>query len=98
MKAQKTPSLKIPKTGPAAANLFHANRTSASPAEEKARESGNHPARLSSEERRLAIELAPHWRAARRSFAHDSREQDWLEAEIAIELDRMRKRYSQPSD
>ena len=98
MKTEETLSPKKLKNAPTTANLFQASRTSASPSREKAGKPGNHPARLSSEERHLAVELAPHWRAERQSFSHDADEQECLEAEIGIELERMRKRDSQQSD
>jgi hypothetical protein len=98
MKTEKTPSHKKLKTVPTAANSLQANKTSASPPKEKAGQSDNHPARLSREERHLAVELAPHWQAERRGFSHDDNEQDWIEAELVIELDQMRKCDSLPSD
>jgi hypothetical protein len=98
MKTVQTPSPKKLKNALSAANIFQANRTSASPSREKADKLDNHPARLSSEERHLLVELAPHWRAERQSFSHDADEQEWLEAEIGIELDRMRRRDLQQSD
>jgi len=98
MKTEETRSPKKPKNAPTATSRFQANRTSASPSTEKARQPGNHAVRLSSEERHLAVEFAPHWRAERQSFSHDADEQEWLEVEIGIQLDRMRKRDSQPSE
>jgi hypothetical protein len=98
MKTEETHSPKKLKSAPTTINRLQASRTSASPAIEEAGQFGNHPARLSSEERHLEVELAPHWRAERQSFSHDADEQEWLEAEIGIELDRIRKRDSQQSD
>ena len=98
MKAEETHSPKKPKSAPTTANLLQASRASALQSGEKDGKSGNHPARLSSKERHLAVEFAAHWRAERSSFSHDADEREWLEAEIEIELDRMRKRDSQQSD
>jgi hypothetical protein len=98
MKSEEIPSPKKLKNAPTAANPYKANRASASPSRERAGKPGTRPARLSSEERHLEAELAPHWRAERQSFSHDADEQKWLDAEIGNELDRMRKRGSQLSD
>ncbi len=98
MKTEATHSPKKLKNAPITTNQLQAGRTNGSPPREKAVKPGNRSARLSSEERHLEVELAPHWRAERQSFFHDADEQEWLEAQIGIELDRIRKRHSQQSD
>lgn len=98
MKSEELPSPKKLKNAPTAADPFQGNRAGASPSREKTGKPKAPAARLSREERHLEAELAPHWRAERQSFSPDADEQEWLEAEIGTELDRMRKRGSQLSD
>jgi hypothetical protein len=98
MKAEETQFLKELKDAPTKANQFQANRSSASASRKDSSKPDNRSARLSSEERRLAVELAPHWRAERQSFTYDADEQEWVDTEIGIELEQMRKRDSQQSD
>jgi hypothetical protein len=94
MNRKNTPSHKKLGSVPTAANRFLANATSAYTPKEKAGPS----ARLSRGERHLAIELARHGQTERRDFSQDTNDQDWIETELMIELDRMRKRDSPPSD
>lgn len=47
--------------------------------------SGDTPAVISPERRRELIEVAAYYRAERRGFAGASPEQDWLEAEAALD-------------
>lgn len=98
MQAEETQFLKELKNAPTKENQFQASRASAPATRKEASKPDNRSARLSSEERRLAVELAPHWRAERQSFTYDSDEQEWVDAEIGIELEQMRKRDSQQSD
>jgi hypothetical protein len=98
MKTEGTHSPKKRKNAPTTANPLQDSMTGAYLSREKNGKSGNHPARLSSEERHLAVEFAAHWRAERSSFSHAADEQEWLETEIGIELDLMRKRNSRQSE
>ncbi|MGP1677606.1 MAG: hypothetical protein ACTS6J_10665 [Burkholderiales bacterium] len=100
MKMEKNPSNRILKTPPTAPKQFQTDRTSASPRDGKAGTPDNRPARLYREEHHLSLEPAPRRRAERPGPSDDIPEQDWLEAEIGIELEleRMRRRNSQLSD
>ncbi len=99
MKSERVSPRKKLKAVPTAANLSHVPKLSAlsaSAPREHIETSGDSPARLSPEERHLAIELAAYMRAERRGSSGGSPEKDWLEAEI--EIDQMLKEDSQPSN
>jgi hypothetical protein len=98
MKAEKTASSKKSKTRTSAENRFHANTASTSFPKEKAGKSGNRTTSLSRQERNFPIESATDYRGERRHFFDGAPEEHWLEAEIEVELDRLRKRDSLPPD
>ena len=98
MKPEKTASSKKLKTRTSAENRFQANRASTSSPKEEAAKSGNRATSLSRQERNFPIEFATDYRGERRHFFDGAPEEHWLEAEIEVELDRLRKRNSQPPD
>lgn len=86
MKTAKTLSRNKVIGVPAPATLSKRDTPTASSSGETAGKSGNGPAVMTSEARHMAISLAAYSRAERRGFVNGSPEQDWLEAEIEVNL------------
>ncbi len=98
MKLEKTASSLKRKAGSSAVNVSGAKSANSAPAGENAERPGGRPAKLSPGERKFAIESAEKYGAERSVFADGVPERDWLEAEIEVELDRLRNRDSQLYD